>query len=64
MPDEDLVPLKQRTLTNLYNERPQWLADLHDTLDAAVASAYGWDAEIGDDEALAELLALNRERAG
>ena len=33
--------LKKRTLTNLYNARPQWLADAHDTLDAAVASAYG-----------------------
>ena len=33
--------LKKRTLTNLYNARPQWLADAHDALDAAVASAYG-----------------------
>ena len=24
--------LKKRTLTNLYNARPQWLADAHDTL--------------------------------
>ena len=29
--------LKARTLTNLYNARPQWLADAHATLDAAVA---------------------------
>ena len=34
--------LKTRTLTNLYNARPQWLADAHATLDAAVATAYGW----------------------
>ena len=51
--------LKSRTLTKLYNARPQWLADAHARLDAAVAAAYGWDAEISEDEALAELLALN-----
>ena len=51
--------LKKRTLTNLYNARPQWLADAHANLDAAVAVAYGWDAAIPDDEALKELLALN-----
>ena len=33
--------LKERTLTKLYNERPQWLASLHDELDRAVA-ACGW----------------------
>ena len=51
--------LKGRTLTNLYNARPQWLRDAHAALDAAVAAAYGWDAGISDDEALAELLTLN-----
>ena len=51
--------LKKRTLTNLYNTRPQWLADAHAALDAAVAGAYGWDADISDDEALRGLLALN-----
>ena len=51
--------LKKRTLTNLYNARPQWLADAHASLDAAVAAAYGWDADISDDEALRELLTLN-----
>ena len=51
--------LKKRTLTNLYNARPQWLADAHASLDAAVASAYGWPANITDDEALRELLNLN-----
>ena len=51
--------LKARMLTNLYNARPQWLADAHAALDAAVAAAYGWDAGISDDEALAELLTLN-----
>ena len=51
--------LKKRTLTNLYNARPRWLADAHATLDAAVATAYGWDADISDDDALRELLVLN-----
>ena len=51
--------LKKRTLTNLYNVRPQWLADAHEALDAAVAAAYGWSADIADDEVLRELLAMN-----
>ena len=52
--------LKARTLTNLYNARPQWLADAHAALDAAVAAAYGWDVGISQDEALRSLLAQNR----
>ena len=52
--------LKQRTLTKLYNAPRQWLADAHAELDAAVAAAYGWPADITDDEALRELLAFNR----
>ena len=51
--------LKKRTLTNLYNTRPQWLTDAHAALDAAVAAAYGWPADISDDDALRELLKLN-----
>ena len=51
--------LKKRTLTNLYNVRPQWLADAHAALDAAVAAAYGWPAGVSDEDALRELLALN-----
>ena len=35
------MALKAHTLTNLYNTRPQWLADAHANLDAAVAEAYG-----------------------
>ena len=62
--DEDATKaLKKRTLTNLYNTRPRWLTDAHATLDAAVAAAYGWPADITDDDALRELLALNRDRA-
>ncbi len=55
--------LKKRTLTNLYNARPQWLADSHARLDAAVAAAYRWPADIGDDAVLSELLSRNRSRA-
>ena len=56
--------LKKRTLTNLYNARPQWLADAHRDLDAAVATAYGWPADISEEDALAKLLELNLARAG
>lgn len=55
--------LAKRTLTNLYNLSPQWLANAHAALDAAVAAAYGWPAELAEDEVLARLLALNRERS-
>ena len=44
--------LKARTLTNLYNARPQWLADAQAALDAAVAAAYGWEADISEEDAL------------
>jgi type II restriction/modification system DNA methylase subunit YeeA len=57
------VELKKRTLTNLYNARPQWLADAHRDLDAAVAAAYGWPAAISEEDALAKLLELNLARA-
>ena len=58
--DEDAAKaLRKRTLTNLYNDRPQWLADAHAVLNAAVAAAYGWPADITDDDALRELLKLN-----
>ena len=61
--DEDAAKaLKKRTLTNLYNARPQWLADAHDALDAAVAAAYGWTSDISDDDVLRDLLALNGSR--
>ena len=52
--------LNKRTLTNLYNARPQWLHDAHAQLDRAVAAAYGWPSDISDDEALHKLLARNR----
>ena len=58
--DEDAAKaLKKRTLTNLYNARPQWLADAHAALDAAVATAYGWRANISDGETHQGSLVLN-----
>ena len=54
--------LKQRTLTNLYNQRPAWLDIAHKKLDAAVFAAYGWDVAISDEELLERLLRLNLER--
>lgn len=62
--DEDAErQLKKRTLTNLYNARPAWLDMAHRELDAAVAAAYGWPADLSDEEILARLFALNQERA-
>lgn len=62
--DEDSAKkLQKRTLTNLYNERPTWLALAHDKLDAAVAAAYGWPADLKEEEILERLLKLNLERA-
>ncbi|MDP9480833.1 MAG: hypothetical protein M3R38_35080 [Actinomycetota bacterium] len=52
-----------RTLTNLYNARPTWLQNAHAALDRAVFSAYGWPEEIGDEEILKNLLALNVKRS-
>ena len=36
------------------------LRDLHDQIDAAVAEAYGWPANLSDDEILHRLVDLNR----
>lgn len=55
--------LAKRTLTNLYNQRPAWLDNAHRALDVAVAAAYGWEADISDDEILRRLLELNHARA-
>ncbi len=35
----------------------------HDAIDAAVAQAYGWPADLPEEEILTRLVALNRERA-
>jgi len=60
---EAAAVLKTRTLTNLYNARPAWLAMAHRRLDAAVAAAYGWPADLAGDAILERLFALNQERA-
>ena len=47
--------LRKRTLTNLYNERPAWLAHRHAALDRAVWETYGWEddpAETADEQIL------------
>ena len=54
--------LKKRTLTNLYNVRPAWLDHLHRDLDTAVATAYGWQWPLTDDEILKRLFELNQTR--
>ncbi len=58
------VLLQDRTMTGLYNRRPDWLDDAHEVLDDAVFAAYGWSTDMPDDEILTALLKLNRERAG
>ncbi len=54
--------LSKRTLTNLYNQRPTWLALAHERLDAAVAAAYGWEPGLSDEQILERLLRLNLGR--
>lgn len=39
------------------------LKELHDKIDEAVADAYGWPADLPEEEVLARLVALNKERA-
>jgi type II restriction/modification system DNA methylase subunit YeeA len=54
--------LKCRTMTNLYNEYPQWLSEAHTILDLAVARAYGWrdfTIEMPTAAIISRLLALN-----
>ena len=62
-PGLDPADLAKRTLTNLYNQRPTWLANAHADLDAAVFAAYGWPPDLPDHAILEHLLALNAERA-
>jgi hypothetical protein len=62
-PGAGQADLKQRTLTNLYNQRPTWLDLAHRQLDQAVLDAYGWPHDLSDEEILERLLALNLERA-
>ena len=62
-PNTPEADLKKRTLTNLYNTRPTWLADAHRLLDEAVFAAYGWPPNLTTPEILSRLLALNHERS-
>ena len=59
----DVGGLATRTLTNLYNQRPTWLAQAHENLDRSVHAAYGWEYPLADDEVLSRLLALNLARS-
>jgi len=61
-PGLDPAALAVRTLTNLYNQRPTWLANAHDDLDRAVLAAYGWLEDLTTSEILERLLVLNLER--
>jgi type II restriction/modification system DNA methylase subunit YeeA len=54
---------RDRTLTNLYNEKPAWLRQAHERMDRAVHGAYGWPYPLDDEDVLARLLVLNQERA-
>ena len=62
-PDTPQEDLKKRTLTNLYNARPDWLANAHRALDEAVFAAYGWPSSLTTQQILSNLLALNHQRA-
>lgn len=55
--------LARRTLTALYNEKPDWLVEAHLELDEAVAAAYGWPADLTIEEAIGALLSLNGQKA-
>ena len=54
--------LRARTMTELYNERPEWLQLAHRALDDAVALAYDVPSTISDDDALGMLLEKNLDR--
>jgi len=60
--DDCAKKLAKRTLTNLYNERPAWLANAHTKLDRAVAHAYDFPVDLSDERILERLLALNQQR--
>jgi type II restriction/modification system DNA methylase subunit YeeA len=54
--------LRKRTLTNLYNQQPSWLAQAHERLDRAVHAAYGWRYPLAPDAILSALVELNLAR--
>jgi len=54
------IVLKNRTLTNLYNDMPTWLQKIHSDLDEAVAKAYAWPSDLDDKEVMNKLFLLNQ----
>jgi type II restriction/modification system DNA methylase subunit YeeA len=63
LPGQDAALLKGHTLTNLYNDPPTWLQQLHEELDGAVSAAYGWSDGVSNEDVLEALLTLNLERS-
>jgi len=61
-PGISAIELRSRTLTNLPNDRPAWLAQVHDRLDQAAFDAYGWPNQPTDDETVERMLALTLAR--
>jgi hypothetical protein len=55
----DLDPAEQRTFDD---GLCAIIKELHDRIDVAVADAYGWPANLNDQDILARLVALNAER--
>jgi hypothetical protein len=58
--------VSERTLTKLYNLKPSWLDSAHQSLDHAVACAYGWSdytSKTTDEDVLKRLLSLNLIRS-
>lgn len=55
--DEPAQSVKQRGKVPI-------LMDLHDQIDSLVAEAYGWKADINDDDILHGLVDLNKQRTG
>lgn len=47
----------------LYQRRDAWLVKLHAGLDRHVNVAYGWPADLSDDDVLDRFIELNRERS-
>ena len=56
--------LAKRTLTNLYNQRPTWLANAHADVDAAVLTACRWTSSLPEDSLSNEVPALISAMSG
>jgi hypothetical protein len=50
-------------LANGYNVSPEWLDNVCGDLDDAVTAAYGWPADLSDEEILKRLFEVNQDRA-